>query len=264
MIYLDNSATTPVSEDVAEVMSETAANCFGNPSSLHGLGLGAEHIVSDARKAVLNALGVSCRAAKNLIFTSGGSEADSLAILGCMYSKQSHRGKRAVFGSSEHPAVYECARRLEEDGFDVVFLSSKNGRIDMDELCSVITPRTVFFSHMQVNNETGAVYDIKTAFAEAKKINPDIITHTDAVQSFMKTEKPVGACGADMISVSGHKIFAPKGIGALYVSDRVIRTKNLRPIILGGGQENGMRSGTENVIGIAALGQAVRHSFDIS
>ena len=263
MIYLDNSATTPVSAEAARVMAETAEKRFGNPSSLHMLGLNAEHIVTSARNNILSALTVPCRSAKNFIFTSGGSEANNLAILGCLYSKQIYRGKRAVFGSSEHPSVYECARRLREDGFDVVFISSKNGAIDQDELKSVITPNTVFFSHMHVNNETGALYDIKSAFEYARSVNPDIVTHTDAVQSFMKTKVPVGRCGADMISVSGHKIFAPKGIGGLYVSDRIVKTKNLRPLILGGGQENGLRSGTENVPGIAAIGEAVTHGFDI-
>ena len=258
-IYLDNSATTPICEEAKIKMSE-AMECYGNPSSLHSKGFDSSKMIADARNKILTSLFVRNGKAENLIFTAGGTEADNLALLGVAYAK-TRRATRIITTDSEHSAIENTLKFLENDGFEVVRLSTKNGVINIDEFKSVMNKNTLLVSIMHVNNETGAVYNIKECFKIAKEINPDVLTHTDAVQSYMKLKvSPTELC-ANLVSISAHKIHGPKGIGALYVSPEIIKKKQLKPIIYGGGQEFGFRSGTENLIGIAGFGAASDRGF---
>lgn len=258
-IYLDNSATTPICEEAKIKMSE-AMECYGNPSSLHSKGFESSKMIAEARNKILTSLFVRNGKAENLVFTAGGTEADNLALLGVAYAK-TRRATRIITTDSEHSAIENTLKALENDGFDVVRLSTKNGVINLDEFKSVMNKNTLLVSIMHVNNETGAVYNIKECFKIAKEMNPDVVTHTDAVQSYMKLKvSPTELC-ADLVSISAHKIHGPKGIGALYVSPEVIKKKQLKPIIYGGGQEFGFRSGTENLIGIVGFGAAAERGF---
>lgn len=258
-IYLDNSATTPLCEEAKMKMTE-AMECYGNPSSLHSKGFDSSKMIADARNKILTSLFVRNGKAENLIFTAGGTEADNLALVGVAYAK-TRRANRIITTDSEHSAIENTLKALENDGFEVIRLSTRNGMIDIDEFKSVMSKNTLLVSIMHVNNETGAVYNIKECFKIAKDINSDVVTHTDAVQSYMKLKvSPTELC-ADLLSISAHKIHGPKGIGALYVSPEVIKKKQLKPIIYGGGQENGLRSGTENLIGIAGFGAVAERGF---
>lgn len=257
MIYFDNSATTRPCVATIEKMREVAESVWGNPSSLHQAGLQAHHVVEDARTQILTALGVRNRASGTLFFCGSGTEADNLAVFGTAYAKKSSKVKRIVITDSEHPAILEPCKQLEmRGGFEIVRLSTRGGKLDLSELEEAITPDTVLLSVMMVNNETGACYDVKRAFSIAKQKQPQIVTHTDAVQAFRKIPFSVTALDADLVTISGHKIHGPKGIGALYVSNSILKAKKMVPLIYGGGQESGMRSGTENTIGIAGFGAA--------
>ena len=257
MIYFDNSATTQPCEAAIVKMREAAESIWGNPSSLHQAGLRAHHLVEDARAQILTALGVRGSASGTLFFCGSGTEADNLAVFGTAYAKKSGRVKRIVTTDSEHPAILEPCKQLEARGdFEIVRLSTRGGKLDLAELEEAITPDTILLSVMTVNNETGACYDVKSAFSIAKQKQPQIVTHTDAVQAFRKIPFSATSLGADLVTISGHKIHGPKGIGALYVANAVLKAKKLVPLIYGGGQENGMRSGTENTIGIAGFGAA--------
>ena len=258
-IYLDNSATTPICDEAKEKMIYTMG-CYGNPSSLHSKGFSSSKIIDDARNKVLTSLFVRSGKAENLIFTAGGTEADNLALMGVAYAK-TRRANRIITTDSEHSAIENTIKALENDGFEVIRLSTVKGTIDIDEFKSVINKNTLLVSIMHVNNETGAVYNVKEYFKLAKEINPDVVTHTDAVQSYMKLKVSPSELRADLVSISAHKIHGPKGIGALYVSPDVIKKKQLKPIIYGGGQEFGFRSGTENLIGIAGFGAAAERGF---
>lgn len=260
MIYLDNSATTRVSEAAAQKMLLAARDVWGNPSSLHDAGLAAEKLVDEARQSILRALGIRDKNAGRLIFCASGTEANNLALLGCLHAKRNNRPKRIVADNSQHSSVLLPLRQLEEEGVEVVYLSTAGGKIDPDELKAAINENTMLLSIMTVNNETGARYDIESAFAAAKRLNPNIVTHTDAVQAFMKV--PFRAACADLISISGHKVHGPKGSAALFVSAPVLKARKLSPILWGGGQEEGFRSGTESVPCIAAFGAAVQTPFD--
>ena len=258
-IYLDNSATTPLANEVKIKMVE-AMECYGNPSSLHSKGFESSKMIADARNKILSSLFVRNGKSENLIFTAGGTEADNLALTGVAYAK-TRRASRIITTDSEHSAIENTLKRLEEDGFEVVRLSTKNGVIDIDEFKSAMNKNTLLVSIMHVNNETGAVYNIKECFKIAKEVNPDVVTHTDAVQSYMKLKVSPGELCADLISISAHKVHGPKGIGALYVSPEVIKKKQIKPILWGGGQEGGLRSGTENLIGIVGFGAAAERGF---
>ena len=258
-VYLDNSSTTPLSEEVkGAIMS--VMDCFGNPSSLHTLGVNAEAQIRRARQNVAKALALVTSKEHNIIFTSCGSESNNTAIFGTAYSKQCYRQGRIITSATEHPSVLECMKKLEKDGFDVVRLSAKGGVISPDELKNALNEKTFLVSIMTVNNETGAIYDIENLFSAVKSYNPDIITHTDAVQAFGKLKLNPKKMKADLISFSGHKIHAPKGVGGLYISDEMIKKKKIIPFLYGGGQESGIRSGTENTLGIVGLGEAVLHT----
>lgn len=261
-IYFDNSATTPLTEGVKSAMLD-ALDMFGNPSSLHTLGVEAENAVSAARRAILNSLGVrqiNKLTEKQLIFTASGTEADNLAILGSIAAKD-HREKKIIISDSEHPAVLEPCAYLERQGFTVVRIPTKNGVPDYDMIEREADKNTVLSSFMSVNNETGAVYDIKRISTIIKAANPEAVVHTDCVQGYMNIPISERTLGADMISISAHKIGGPKGIGALYVTADMLKKRKLAPIIHGGGQEWGLRSGTENLIGIVGFGAAARERF---
>ncbi|MBQ7392344.1 MAG: cysteine desulfurase [Clostridia bacterium] len=260
-IYLDNSATTALC-DAAKAKLVEAMETFGNPSSLHPAGQAARKLVEDARREIAATLGLrGPLRPEQLIFTSCGSEADNLAILGTAYAKERRRGGRIITTDSEHPGVESAMLALEKDGFEVVRIPTRDGELDWNAYENALNARTFLVSIMMVNNETGAMYDVKRAFALAKAQNPDIVTHTDAVQGYLKCRFTPDAIKADLVTISGHKIHAPKGVGALYVSPAALKRRDIVPTLLGGGQEGGFRSGTENVLGIAAFGSAAKYGF---
>ena len=254
-IYLDNSATTPLSE-VARARIIEVLDIYGNPSSLHSMGQSAEKVVREAREAILSALGVRVREGE-LVFTSCGTEASALAILGSAHAKERRDATRILTSDSEHPSVLNNIMALEREGFEVVKIPTRNGVLDIEAIENALDKKIFLASFMLVNNETGAIYDVKNAFTKIKAKYPEAITHCDAVQGFMKIPFTPNSLKADLVTVSGHKLHAPKGVGALYISADMIKKKKITPFLLGGGQENGMRSGTENTIGIAAFGAAV-------
>ena len=261
MIYLDNSATTALSEAAKHKMTE-AMECYGNPSSLHPLGERAHVLVEQARKDIAATLGVrGTLLPGQLIFTSCGSESDNLAIFGTAYAKARRRGGRVITTDSEHPGVENAMKALEKDGFDVVRIPTRGGVLDMDAFAAALNDRTFLVSLMMVNNETGALYDVGRAFAMAKAKNPDIVTHTDAVQGYLKCRFSPTAFRADLVTVSAHKIHGPKGVGALLVSPEALKRRDVLPTLMGGGQESGFRSGTENVVGIVGFGAAAKECY---
>ena len=255
-VYLDNSATTPLSEAARTALTD-AMEHFGNPSSLHTLGQSAEKLVREARDSIAEALGVR-RGQGTVIFTSCGTEATSLALFGTAYAKQRREATRILTTDSEHPATHKALEALERNGFEVVKISTRAGVLNRDELEAALDKRIFMASFMLVNNETGALYSVGEAFSAIKRRYPDAITHCDAIQGFMRVRFTPQTLKADLISVSGHKIHAPKGVGALYVSNELIKAKKIVPFLRGGGQEGGMRSGTENVMGISAFGASAR------
>ena len=255
MIYLDNSATTPLSARVREEML-AAMDVFGNPSSLHSAGLDAEKLIRQARERVYAALSIKNPDGYRVIFTSSGSEANNQLLFGVANAKNYRFTPRIVTTDSEHPSILEPLAALEKRGVEVVRLSTKNGALDLSELRAAITPSTVLLSIMTVNNETGAIYDLKAAFSLAKRLNPNIITHTDCVQGFLKVPFSPEILLCDAISLSAHKIHGPKGVGALVLAKPLITAKRVLPLIYGGGQESGLRSGTENTLGIVGFGAA--------
>ncbi|MBQ9973036.1 MAG: cysteine desulfurase [Firmicutes bacterium] len=255
-VYLDNSATTRQYDAVTEKMIKYMKEDFGNPSSLHRPGIDAEKAVKEARRLVASAIGC---ADDELYFTSGGTESDNTAIFGAAEAGK-RRGNRIITTQVEHPAVLESVKRLGESGFDVVFLPvNSDGSVNMDALKEAVNSETILVSIMQVNNESGIIMptgEIASYITGFNKANgTEVLFHVDAVQSFgkMRVMKP----GIDMMSVSAHKIHGPKGIGGLYVK----KGRNIRPYIVGGGQEKHFRSGTENVPGIAGFGKAAEISY---
>ncbi len=256
-IYLDNSATTPLSEAVVAKINEVTG-IYGNPSSLHSAGQEAEALLNTAREQLLRGFGLRPRQPDGtVIFTSCGTEATSLALFGTAYAKSRREATRILTTDSEHPSVERALDRLAQDGFEIVRIPTRGGVLDMDALENALDQKIFLATMMLVNNETGAVYEVGEAFKKIKQRYPSAITHCDAVQAFMKVPFTAKSLCADLITVSGHKLHAPKGIGALYVSSELIKAKKIVPFLVGGGQESGFRSGTENTIGIAAFGVAV-------
>lgn len=249
--YLDNAATTkPCEEAVAAALAAMTDN-YGNPSSLHRVGLNAELAVTEARKSIAAAL--VCLP-ECITFTSGATESNNTLIIGAAehYGK---RKKKIVVSAIEHPSVEESMKYLEKNGFEVVRIKpQKTGEIDADEFIAAVDYNTVLASCMLVNNETGAIMPVKKIFTQIKRSYPDCITHCDAVQGFLKIPIKTADLNADLITVSGHKVHAPKGVGAMYIKKGI----RVNPRMLGGGQEKGMRSGTESVPLISAFGAAVR------
>lgn len=253
MIYFDNAATTRVSDTAAQAALTAMTELYANPSSAHAFGFEAEKALRAARAAVLAALGFT-PSEGSLVFTGSGSEADNLALRGAAHAL-ARRGRHIVLSDSEHPAVENTAKDLEKEGFTVSRISTESGKLDLDEARAVLTPDTILVSCMAVNNETGAIYDIASLASLAKALCPNALFHTDAVQAFTKI--PAGVWKkADLVSVSAHKIHAPKGVGALFVRKGV----RLVPCITGGGQENGLRSGTEAMPGICAMAAAAKQA----
>lgn len=253
MIYFDNAATTRVSDTAAQAALTAMTELYANPSSAHAFGFEAEKALRVARAAVLAALGFT-PSEGSLVFTGSGSEADNLALRGAAHAL-ARRGRHIVLSDSEHPAVENTAKDLEKEGFTVSRISTESGKLDLDEAREVLTPDTILVSCMAVNNETGAIYDIASLASLAKALCPNALFHTDAVQAFTKI--PAGVWKkADLVSVSAHKIHAPKGVGALFVRKGV----RLVPCITGGGQENGLRSGTEAMPGICAMAAAAKQA----
>ena len=224
---------------------------FGNPSSLHSLGLEAETLISEQRETIADAIGAQ---AKEIYFTSGATESSNTAIFGA-YAAHGKRRHRIVTTTVEHPSVANPINKLEQLGCEVIRLSpDENGQISPKAVLDAVNEDTFLVSMMLVNNETGAVFDVGGAFSMIKKKYPQTLTHCDCVQGFMKLPVSVKKLNADMISLSGHKIYAPKGIGALYLRSKI----HLPPLVLGGGQESGFRSGTESVPLICGFGAAVK------
>ena len=256
IIYLDNSATTRISDEALKKYNEVSTGFFGNPSSLHKMGFDAEKLLSDARGEILRSL--NARGHK-VIFTASGSEANNLAIIGRAFAKERYRrGKKIITTEGEHASVTEPLLHLEKEGYKVVKIPTIGGKIDIDRLMSELDESVILVTMMMVNNETGAIYDVAKAAKLTHARSPEALVHIDATQSYMKLPISLSSLQADMITLSSHKIEGPKGVGALVVTDKVMTSRGLSPLILGGGQESGMRSGTENVPAIAAFGEAAR------
>lgn len=261
-IYFDNSATTRVLKSAADAAYKIMTEEYGNPSSVHGKGVTATNILTEARNAVLSSLGVRPRGSYTVFFTGSGTESDNMAVSGVLSAKNYRFKPRIITTDSEHPAVLSPIAEAEKNGFDVVRLSTRGGVIDMSELISALTPETVLVSVMLVNNETGALYDAKSIFSEVKRLCPNALTHCDAIQAYMKLPINISKLGCDLMTVSAHKIGAPKGVGALICENSLLTKKQLSPVIFGGGQEQGLRSGTENLPGIAAFSVAISEHKD--
>lgn len=258
MIYLDNSATTKPCAEAVEAMVNTLTEGWGNPSALYGFGIDAAHALRTARNQVAAALGAEH---DRVFFTSGGTEADNWAILSTA-KRYGKKNRHIITTSIEHHAVLNCMKELEAQGFEVTYLQPDSlGHITLDALKAALRKDTILVSIMMVNNETGAVMPISQMAKLTHRLCPDAIFHTDAVQGFLKIPFQAKTLGADLISVSSHKIHGPKGAGALYISPRL---KSFPPMLLGGGQEGGFRSGTEGtpaIFGFAAACQAIRATF---
>lgn len=245
IVYLDNSATTKQFDSVTETIRKAADDFYGNPSSLHSMGLASEKAVKAARQTIADSIGAG---RDEIIFTSCGTESDNTALYGIAHSRR-REGNRIITSKVEHPAVLEACKVLENEGFDVVYVGvDSKCRLDMDQLAATINDDTILISIMGVNNETGTIMPVKD-IASMKK---NATFHIDAVQAYGKIN--LKNTGADLISLSAHKIHGPKGMGALYARKGV----KLPPYLVGGGQEGHMRSGTENVPGILGFEEAVK------
>lgn len=248
-VYFDNSATTRVSESVQKKMIQMMQEEYGNPSSLHTKGVIAENYVKEAKKQIANTMKVQ---EKEIIFTSGGTESNNLAIIGTAMANK-RTGNHIITTVIEHPSVSNTVNFLEEQGFRVTRLPvDKDGILSLKALEEAVCEETILVSMMYVNNEIGAVEPIEEAIKIIKKKNAKTYIHVDAIQAYGKYVIRPKRIGIDLLSVSSHKIHGPKGIGFLYINEKV----KIKPIVFGGGQQKNMRSGTENVPGIVGLGQA--------
>lgn len=235
-----------------------AMESFGNPSSLHTRGVEAARLLRECRAAVGEALGERFLREGQLVFTSCGTEATALALLGTARAKHRRVARTILTTDSEHPSVENNLRLLENEGFRVVRVSTKGGALDMDAVRLYCTSDLFMVSMMLVNNETGARYPVEEVFAMARAASPSCVCHSDAVQGFLKLPMSARSLGADLITVSAHKIHGPKGVGALFIAERMLKERRITPFLCGGGQESGLRSGTENMIGIAGFAAAAR------
>ena len=256
--YLDNSATTRCLPAAAEMMMSLLTQEYGNPSSMHNMGVIAENYMNDARKKIAKTLKVQD---KEIYFTSGGTESNNIAIIGSTRANN-RAGKHVITTGIEHASVANPFHELEENGYEVTYLSvNEYGEISLEELENAIRPDTILVSLMHVNNEIGAVEPIEEAGQIIKVKNPKTLFHVDAIQSYGKFRISPKKMNIDLLSVSGHKIHGPKGSGFLYIKDKT----KIKPLVYGGGQQKGMRSGTENVPAIAGLGvaaEAIYTDFD--
>ena len=254
-VYFDNSATTRVYPEVADIMVKVMTEDYGNPSSLHMMGVRAENYIKETTKELTGVL--KCRD-DEIIYTSCGTESNNLAIIGTSLAKR-RKGKSIITTSVEHASVRAVMEFLEKEGFDITYIDpDKNGKIDPKDVQNAITDDTILISCMMINNEIGAVQPVEEISRIIKNSKKDIVFHVDAIQSFGKIPVIPARIGADLVSVSGHKIHGPKGSGFLYVKKGTL----LRPLLYGGGQQRNMRSGTENVPAIAGLGAAVKKTFE--
>ena len=248
-IYLDNAATTRVCPEAADMAYKVMTEEYGNPGSTHAKGRAARAVLDAARKKTAALMGCG---EKEIVFTSGGTESDNMVIRGAA-ALQSRKGKHILSSAAEHDAVRRPLEHLQKEGYEVTFLSpGPEGAVSPEAVRAALRPDTVLVTLMLVNNETGAVTDLPSVARTIRESGTPALLHTDAVQAFGKIPFTPKGLGADLVSVSGHKIHAPKGIGALYIRSGV----RLPPLILGGGQENGLRSGTEPLPQIAAFGEA--------
>ena len=253
-IYFDNSATTKVYPAVKDIMIKVMEEDYGNPSSLHMKGVEAERYIKKAADTVAKTL--RCKP-EELIFTSGGTESNNLALIGTALAKN-RLGKHIISTTIEHASVHATLDFLKSQGFEITLIGTdEHGVVDPAEVAKAVREDTILVSCMMVNNEVGAIEPVAEISGAVKKINPDIYMHVDAIQAYGKLPVYPSKLGADLVSISGHKIHGPKGSGALYVKKGIL----IRPIIYGGGQGNGMRSGTENVPAIAGFGVAAEESF---
>ena len=254
MIYFDNSATTVPYPEALRTYQEVATKIFGNPSSLHQLGTSATRILEASRKQVAELIGKS---ADEIFFTSGGTEGDNWVIKGVAFEKEPY-GKHIIVSDIEHPAVKESAKWLSEHGFEVSYAPvNEQGFVDVEALAELLRPDTILVSVMAVNNEIGSIQPIQ-AISDLLANEPTISFHVDAVQAFGKFRIHPYKENIDMLTMSSHKIHGPKGVGAIFIKDKT----KIQPIALGGGQQKGMRSGTENVPGIAGMAMAAKELYD--
>ncbi len=264
--YLDNSATTRVSESVIATVTKVMSQDFGNPSSKHMKGVESEKYLKSAKEILAKILKVN---EKEIVFTSGGTEANNLALIGYAMANL-RRGRHIITTAFEHPSVIEALKYLsemklsedidpEKKGFEITYINvDSKGHINLDELKNAIRKDTILVSTMMVNNEIGAIQDIEKIGKLIKEINPDIAYHVDAIQAFGKYEIYPKKWNVDLLSVSAHKIHGPKGVGFLYIKEGL----KVKPLILGGGQQKGMRSGTDNVPGVAGLSVCAKEAYE--
>lgn len=253
--YLDNSSTTRISDSVLEKMIQVYRIDYGNPSAMHSKGFDAEKYIKEAKDIIAGSLKVS---PKEIFFTSGGTESNNLAVIGSAMANK-RLGNKILTTPIEHPSVGNAVNFLKEQGFEVEYIPvDEQGLVDLKVLEELMMPETILVSVMHVNNEIGSVQPVEEIGKIIKKINPSVVFHVDAIQSFGKFQIRPKKAGIDLLSVSGHKIHGPKGVGFLYIKEKT----KINPLILGGGQQDGMRSGTENVPGVAGLGQAVKESYE--
>lgn len=254
-VYFDNSASTKVADSVIEVMIKTMREDYGNPSAKHMMGVVAEKYVKEAIRMIAKTLKVE---EKEILFTSGGTESNNIALIGGALANQ-RRGKHIISTAIEHPAVYEPLGKLVELGFEVTILPvDRAGHICLEELKNAIREDTIIVSTMYVNNEVGAVEPVEEIAKIVHEKNPDCLYHVDAIQGYGKYKIQPKKQGIDLMSVSGHKLHGPKGVGFLYIQ----KDAKVNPILFGGGQQRGMRSGTINVPGIAGMGEAARLAYE--
>ena len=254
-IYLDNSATTMIRPEVAKLMYEIMTKDYGNPSSMHIKGVQAERYLREAKEIFAGILKVS---EKEIFFTSGGTEGDNMAIIGAALAGR-RRGRHIITTVIEHPAVLESCAFLEKNGFEVTYLPvNAAGQVEPDTLKASLREDTILVSVMYVNNEIGAIEPVSELGRIIKEYNKDILFHVDAVQAFGKFRIHPYKENIDMLTMSSHKIHGPKGVGAIFIKDKT----KIQPIALGGGQQKGMRSGTENVPGIAGMAMAAKELYD--
>ena len=254
-IYLDNSATTRCFDEVAQIVQQVMLDDYGNPSSMHNKGLEGENYIRKAKEIIAKNLKVN---EKEIFFTSGGTESDNLALIGSAMANK-RAGNHIITTKIEHPAVRETCEYLENNGFEVTYLGvDENGQIKLDELKAALREDTILVSIMHTNNEIGSLQPIAEAGKLIKEFNSKIVFHVDAVQGYGKFVILPKRMNIDLLSVSGHKIHGPKGVGFLYIHEKI----KIFPTIYGGGQQKGMRSGTENVPGIAGLSVAVSKVYE--
>lgn len=254
-VYLDNSATTRCFDEVAHLMSKIMTQDYGNPSSMHTKGVESEHYLRHAREVIAKNLKVN---EKEILFTSGGTESDNLALIGTAFAN-CRAGRHLITTQIEHPAILQTMQYLEKQGFEVTYLPvDENGQLRLTDLEKALRKDTILVSIMHTNNEIGSLQPIAEAGELIKRFDRSIVFHVDAVQGYGKFRIYPKRMNIDLLSVSAHKIHGPKGVGFLYINEKI----KIHPIIFGGGQQRGMRSGTENVPGIAGMSLAIEKVYD--